>query len=226
MHGAATGMAPPLVEILAVGEGLAQLPVGSGDVVELEEPAVGGGDTEGDALPGEVAVGLPVGAPVPGHGDPPRGRALDLHRADGPRPGDVEDEHELEVPVAVDGEAHAAGPGAGHPLVEDRDDAAAVDADLLPRRLGHVEVLPRRVAPPAVVAGLGVVGRAQVGGGDGHRHARLAPPAVLLVALHLVALPARRAAVEHRQAQRRRVRAVPRRVQVAIPARATCTSQC
>jgi hypothetical protein len=59
------GSAPPLVEIIAVGEGLAELPAGAGDVVELEELAVGGGDPEGDALAGEVAVGLPVGAPVP-----------------------------------------------------------------------------------------------------------------------------------------------------------------
>ena len=74
-------------------------------------------------------------------------------------------------------------------------------------RLGHVEVRAGRVAPAAVVAGEAVVGRAEVGGrhGDGARQART--PGV--VAPQLVARPARRAVVEQRRAQRRRVRAIP-----------------
>jgi hypothetical protein len=112
---------------------------------------------------------------------------------------------------------------AKQPLVVDGHDAAAVDADLEPGRLGHVEVLPRRVAPAAVVVGQRVVGRAQVGGGDGHRRAADAEPRVrLVVAGDPVALPARGAVVEERRAQRRRVRAVPRRVQVAVPTSPTC----
>jgi hypothetical protein len=110
------------------------------------------------------------------------------------------------------------------PLEIDGDDAAAVDADLFPGGLRHVEVLARRVAPAAVVARLGVVRWAEVGRGDGHRRARLAPLRVGLVARDLVALAARRAVVEQRRAQRRRVRPVPRRVQVAVPARAACRS--
>ena len=51
------------------------------------------------------------------------------------------------------------------------DDAGAVDANLLPGRLRHVEVHPRRVAPAAAVAGQRVVGRAEVGGSDGDRDA-------------------------------------------------------
>jgi hypothetical protein len=86
---------------------------------------------------------------------------------------------------------------------------------------GHVEVRARRVAPAAVVAGEAVVGRAEVGGrhGDGARQAR--PPGV--VAAQLVAGAARRAVVEQRRAQRRRVRAIPAAVHVAVPASAACT---
>ena len=108
------------------------------------------------------------------------------------------------------------------PSVHDGDDAGAVDADLLPRRLRHVEVRPRRVAPAAAVAGDAPVGRAEVGGRDGHRGAALAPRRRVAVAHDQVALPARRAVVEQHRAQRRRVRPVPRLVQVPVPARATC----
>ena len=110
------------------------------------------------------------------------------------------------------------------PSVHDGDDAGAVDADLLPRRLRHVEVGARRVAPAAVVAGQPIVRRAEVGGGDGHRGAGpLAPRRVrLVVAGDLVALAAGGAIVEERRAQRRRARAVPLRVEVPVPARAAC----
>ena len=113
------------------------------------------------------------------------------------------------------------------PSVHDWDDAGAVDADLLPGRLRHVEVRPRRVAPAAVVAGQRVVGRAEVGGRDGHRDAGLAERRVrpLAVAGNLEALPARRAVVEERRAQRRRPRPVPLRVQVAVPARPSCKTR-
>ena len=106
------------------------------------------------------------------------------------------------------------------------DDAGAVDANLLPGRLRHVEVRPRRVAPAAVVAGQRVVGRAEVSGGDGDGDAGLAGRQVrpLAVAGDLVALPARRAVVEERRAQRRRPRPVAPRVQVAVPASAACRS--
>ena len=106
-------------------------------------------------------------------------------------------------------------------LVQDGDDAGSVDADALPGGLRHVEVRPRRVAPAAAVAGLRPVGRAEVGGRDGHRGAAPAPGGRVAVAHHQVALTARRAVVEQHRAQRRRVRPVPGLVQVAIPARAT-----
>jgi hypothetical protein len=209
------------VELLPGLVGPAEEPVGWRDVVGRDFAAVVGAEPEREAPAVEVGGALPLRAPVPAQGHPARVGALDPCLRYHAGAAHVGDEHELEVVVAVDGEPHAASPGARHPLVHHRDDAGAVDADLLPRRLRHVEVLPRRVAPAAVVAGLGVVRRAQVGRRHGHRHAPLAPlPAVLGVARHLVALPARRAVVEQRRAQRRRVRPVPRRVQVAVPASA------
>ena len=63
--------------------------------------------------------------------------------------------------------------------------------------------------------------RAQVGGRDSHRlPPRQAPLGRAVVARDPVALPARRAVVEQRRAQRRRVRPVPGPVQVPVPARA------
>lgn len=46
------------------------------------------------------------------------------------------------------------------------DHAFTVDANLLPRRLCHVELHPWQVAPVAVVAGQLVVGWVEVGGDD------------------------------------------------------------
>jgi hypothetical protein len=78
----------------------------------------------------------------------------------------------------------------------------------------------RRVAPPAVVGVLRPVGRAQVGGRHrDHRGAPVAPGGPR--APDLVARPAPVPVLEQRRAQRRRVRAVPGRVQVAVPARPT-----
>jgi hypothetical protein len=78
-----------------------------------------------------------------------------------------------------------------------------------------------RVAPSAVVGVLGPVGRTQVGRRHrDHRRAAVAPGGPR--ASDLVARPAPVPVLEQRRAQRRRVRAVPGRVQVAVPARPTC----
>jgi hypothetical protein len=163
-------------EILVGGEGHAELPPPGHDVEELKVLAAGGGDGEAEALADEARQRLPVGAPVPGHLDPPRGAvALDRGGLDRTAAADVLDVDEQVVGGAGDGEAHAAPAGARDLLVQDGDDAALHDADALPRRLRHVEVGPARAAPPA--AGEAVVGRAQVGGG--HRDGVAAGPAVL-----------------------------------------------
>jgi hypothetical protein len=214
------------MELQVAGERLAEPPVRRHEVVEGDGLAVGDGDFEREALSVEVRERVPVGSPVVRHGHPvaPRLGPPDVHGSDGPRPGDVGDEHEVEVTVAVDGEAHPAALDAGHPQVDDRDDAAAVDPDLLPGGLRHVEVGARWVAPAAAVAGQVPVGRAEVGDGDGDGDARPAPgPVRLAVAHQLVALPARRAVREEGGAECRRPRAVALRVQVAVPARASCT---
>lgn len=108
------------------------------------------------------------------------------------------------------------------PLVDHRHNPAAVDANLLPCRLGHVEMLARWVAPPTVVIGKCIVWRAKVGGGDGHRHAFFAPPGVRLVIAHdLVALPACSPIIEQGRAQSCGSGPISRRVQVTVAACST-----
>ena len=192
------------------------------DVVGVHRLAAGGGDPEGERLSDELGVALPVCSPVPVHGDPPRVCPLDRHGPDGAAAGDVGDEHELEVLEARDAEPHPSLPPALDPLVEDRDDAGAVDADGLPGGLGHVEVGAWGVAPAAVVVGERPVGRAEVGGGDGDgAGAGLAHICLAGVAHDEVALPARRAVLEQHRAQRRVPHAVALVVQVIVSARAT-----
>ena len=207
---------------------MSELPPRRHDVLEDEVLAAGGDEREAEALSDEPAgEAVPVGAPVPVHGDPIRVVALHRHALDGAAAGDVGDEHHVEAVEAGDGEAHAAALPALDSLVEDVDDAGAVDADVLPGGLGHVEVGPRRGAPAAggeVSDGGEVpVGRAEVGSGDDDPVvAGLAPPGLAAVADDDVALPARRAVVEERRAQRCVVDAVALLVQVAVPTRATC----
>ena len=129
--------------------------------------------------------------------------------------------HQLEVAVPADGEPDAAGAPARHAAVAHGHDPGAVHGDGLPRRLRHVEVAARRVAPAAAVAGQRPVGRAQVGGRDRDGGgARPAVPGPRGVAGDGEAGAAHGAAVEERRAQRCRARPVPRVVQVAVPARA------
>nr|ACL53845.1 unknown [Zea mays] len=201
---------------LAALEGLAELPASGDGAVAGDGAAVAGGDLERERLPVQVRVALPVLAPVPGHGLPPRAGAPDGDGAHVAGARHVGHQHQVEVGVPVDGEPDAALLHARHSPERDGHDAGAVLRDAEEGRLGHVEVRARRVAPAAVVAGEAVVGRAEVGGRDGDG-ARQAPPPVV-VAPQLVAGPARRAVVEQRRAQRRRARAVPRAVQVAVPA--------
>ena len=145
-----------VVEILVGGEGLSELPPLRHDALEDEVLAAGGDEREAEALADEPAgEAVPVGTPVPVHGDPVRVAALHRHALDGAAAGDVGDEHHVEVVEAGDGESHAAALPALDPLVEDGDDAGAVDADVLPGGLGHVEVGAGRAAPAADRAQLG-----------------------------------------------------------------------
>lgn len=62
---------------LSPGEGLAEGPVGRGDVEGDEVAAVTGGDLEGERLAVEIRVALPILPPVPRHGLPPSPGAFD-----------------------------------------------------------------------------------------------------------------------------------------------------
>jgi hypothetical protein len=208
------------VELRTGRVGTAEEPPSRRDVVSRDFAAIVGPELERQALPVEVGVDLPVGAPVAAHGHPPDAGALDPPQRHHATAADVGDRHQLEVAVAADGDAAAA--LAGHPAVVDGHDAGLVHGDGLPRWLRHVEVAARRVAPAAVVAGERPVGRAQVGGrhGDGGCSGP-APHGLARVAGDGEAGAAHGAVVEQRGAQRRRPRAVPGVVQVAVPARAT-----
>jgi len=107
------------------------------------------------------------------------------------------------------------------PPVCDGHDAGAVVCDAEEGRHGEVEVVARRVAPPAGVRGQPVVGRAEVGGRDHHRRhggVALALAAAPATALDLEAGAAGESVVEERRAERPRRHAVPRDVEVAVPA--------
>ena len=93
-----------LRELLRGRKGLPEPPTGRDDVEEGLGLAIAASDLERQALPVEVRVGLPVDTPVPGHGHPPRSRALNRHRLDGPAAANVRDQHQLEVVSTVDGE--------------------------------------------------------------------------------------------------------------------------
>jgi hypothetical protein len=164
-----------VVEGLVGGEGLAELPPSRGNVQELNVLPTGAGNGEAESLAYKRSIGLPVGAPVPGHLDPPRVGVLDPRAAHGPAAVGVLDADKLEVVAAGDDEARAAGARALDKLVQDWHNPSSVDADVVPRWLRHVEVQAQRVAPSAVVAGQRVVGRAQVGGRHDDRVAGLAP---------------------------------------------------
>ena len=100
---------------LASFEGLAEPPACWGGVVADDGAAVAEGDLEGEALAVEVGVALPVLSPVAGHGLPPGAGALDGDGLHVPGAGDVGDQHQVEVGVAVDGEPDTALLHTGYP---------------------------------------------------------------------------------------------------------------
>ncbi|URE23233.1 hypothetical protein MUK42_03227 [Musa troglodytarum] len=109
--------------------------------------------------------------------------------------------------------------GEGVPPVGDGDDAGAVFGDLEEDGHGEVEVGAGRVAPPAVVGGESVVGRAEVGGGDEDGGAPAVTPTEVVRALDLEAGPAALPLVKQRRAQSCRLHPVPLAVQIPIPTR-------
>lgn len=212
-----TNIPPKISEKLGSGVGLTKRPIGRCDVGGNDGSAVAGGDPEGEGLAVEEGVALPILPPIPRHRLPPRPRPLNLDGVNFAGAADVGDEYEVKVGVAVDCEPNPSFLPACHPSKRDGDDAGLVVSDLLEDGLGEVEVAEGRVAPTAGVVREGVVGRAEVGGGDddGAREA----PAVVVDAADLEAGAAAEAVVEEGGAQRRRARAVPLAVQVPVPTR-------
>jgi len=160
-------------------------------------------------------------APQLAHAHPRAAPAPHGHLRDVAGAGHVHHVRQQPVGVPLEREPQASAPHAGHPPVRDGHGAGAPLRHPHEGRLGEVEVGARRVAPAAAVGVQRPVGRAQVG--RRHRDRRRAPVAPGRArAPDLVARPAPEPVLEQRRAQRRRVRAVPRRVQVAVPARPTC----
>lgn len=71
-----------LVSEVFAGEGLPELPIGRDDVPRGGPAVIAGFDTEGEGLPHQNRVGLPVLAPVPAHCHPVRLRPLHPHLLD------------------------------------------------------------------------------------------------------------------------------------------------
>jgi hypothetical protein len=93
---------------LGTAESLAERPAAGSGVVGEHGAAVAGGDPEGEGLPVQERVALPVLAPVARQGLPPGG-ALGLHgnRVHVAGASHVGHQHKVEVGVAVDGETYA-----------------------------------------------------------------------------------------------------------------------
>lgn len=117
---------------------------------------------EGQALPIEVRVALPVGSPVPGHGLPSSVRTLDRHRANIPCSAHIREQDKLEVRTAINGESNTSSRCARHSSELNGHNPSAVNGDLLPRRLGHVEMHEGRITPTAIVAGKSVIRWAEI----------------------------------------------------------------
>jgi len=89
-------------------KGLAETPVGRGSIQGCGGSAIASGDAEGDGLPDQHRVSLPVHAPIARHRLPYAAiAALELHGSDISFAPDVGDEHQVEVLVAIDREANA-----------------------------------------------------------------------------------------------------------------------
>ncbi|CAN6484527.1 unnamed protein product [Victoria cruziana] len=105
---------------LASAVGLAEGPVRRGDVVGDDRTAIAGDDLEGQSLAVEVAIALPVLAPVPGHGLPSGPRPFDVNCMDVTCSANVGYEHQIEVSMAVDGESDSTALPARHPVSKQR----------------------------------------------------------------------------------------------------------
>lgn len=134
---------------LRPGESLAKLPVAGSGIEGSNSSPIASGDLEGEALPVEVTVALPILAPVAGHCLPACSGALYRNRVDVPCSANVSDEDQIEVRVAVHGEPNSARSVAGYPLIHYGDDTGPELSNMLENRFGEIEMLEGRIAPAA-----------------------------------------------------------------------------
>lgn len=109
------------------------------------------------------------------------------------------------------------------PSVEDWYNAGTEAGDAKKRRLGHIEVLSRRVTPPAVVTGQVRIGGTEVRGR--HCDRRTAGDASLAIALHFEAGPACLTVAIECRAQCYCACSIAVSEYVAIATRTTCSTQ-
>lgn len=93
-------------------------PVGRGDVPGRDLSAVVELHNEGQALPGEVRVALPIGAPIPAHRHPARVGPLDRHLRHHAAAAHVRHGHKLKVVVTADREPDPPAPLARNPALD------------------------------------------------------------------------------------------------------------
>lgn len=87
------------------------------NIVARDGLAVAGGHLEGEALPVEEGVALPILTPVSRHCLPSGLRPLDSHRVDVACASHIGDQHQIEVGVPVNGEPNPSFLDAGDSVV-------------------------------------------------------------------------------------------------------------
>jgi hypothetical protein len=91
---------------------LAELPICRSDVIGSDGPSIAGSDLEGESLPIQIGVALPILAPVAGHCLPTSVGTFDGNRLDIACTSYVGNEHQIEVRVAIDRESNSSFPQA------------------------------------------------------------------------------------------------------------------
>ncbi|KAF3781871.1 hypothetical protein EJ110_NYTH35604 [Nymphaea thermarum] len=162
-----------------------------------DRSAITGGHLEGEGLPIEVGVALPVLAPISGHGLPASPRALDGHCMDVPCTSNVGDEYQVE---RLNGDMARGKPQikflTSFSLVPKVDLSQTIKKALV--TLGQVKMLKRRIAPSPIIIRQPKVRRAEVRRRDGDGTWKA--PSRVVGTPHLVARAAAQAIVEQGRA--------------------------
>ncbi len=141
MIGSWSVLATVVVLELISFKGLSKLPVRRSYVVRSNRSATARGDLEGESLPRDNGIALPVLTPVPRQSHPPRIRPLHLDICHDSVSTHVCNQDQIEVMVSVYSESYPSFLHTRHSSVFDWHDSGPPDADLLEGRHGQVEVL-------------------------------------------------------------------------------------